>query len=612
MKNNFINFYYLFHKFSLLFFSKIIVISTILYFINYTQYHQTLYLSLYVAIGIFVFFFFIKNNISSFIIILIFLTSAVIATNIYDISPDGRSAHLVNNFFHLIQYNPFYDPCAEFVKKNSLFLDYFWIGTYNAQFASHSIVFLENIFVIFMKNIEASKALKIIIFLMSFYPVYLFLNQYEFSKKIKTLFFFIILLNPIVLTQFVDSYKDFYGYYLILNSLIFFYLVLKNNSFNKEYYYFLILNLFILASAKFNFFCFSIFFLTLFTIFIFIKFKIKNIILYFPIILIFLVIFSGFTPAVKTFGLNNKYLISETNYIQNKPTCWESRTPISDTRPEAMKFNKESSNIHKLLIGLMTKGSADDYKNYPNVDWDFYKIEKSDFYFYFLNAVPYYGGGGPFFGSVFIFLFFYTIYFLIKKRETNFKIIIKKHKYHLLITAILFFSVIIFPLPNVFRLVPQIWLIPILIFIFYLKLDDKNVVINFLIFIISLNVLLVFYLNLCGAYYGQNMYKKNNIIFFKNLKANENLDGWFSNWGYQLYQYSKMHKNFKIQNVKRIDMKNCKVVLNSYNTQGSFCLDKVHEKKKIIREVNENVNLYKKRASYLTFYYPKDVIVDIK
>ena len=59
-------------------------------------------------------------------------------------------------------------------------------------------------------------------------------------------------------------------------------------------------------------------------------------------------------------------------------------------------------------------------------------------------------------------------------------------------------------------------------------------------------------------------------------------------------------------------MKNCKAIFNSYNTKGSFCLSKVYEKDKIVDEVSKNMNLYKKKAYYQTFYNPKNVTINVK
>lgn len=616
MKDFLKNLNYSYHKFVLIFLSTSIFISSILYFFDITHYNQNFYIFVYLLISGLTFLIFIKKKIVYLIFIfLIFFTASVVAGNIFDLSADGRSAHLVNNFFHLNNYNPFYDPCAaKTVEKNNDLLNFFWIGTYNAQFANHSITFLENIFVILTKNVEASKALKIIIFLSSLYPLNIFLNEFKFSRKIKNLFFFIILFNPIIFTQFFDSYKDFYGYYLILNSIIYFYLILKKNSFHKENYFFLLLNLFILASAKFNFFCFSIFFGIIFSISLFLKFKLKKVILFLPLFLLFLTTFAGFTPTIKTFVLNSPIFVSDKQYLETKLPCWDDRNPVADTRERAIKFNKETTRIYKFFHGLLTKGSPNDYQSYPKINFkDFYKFEKGDFYYHFVNAVPHYGGGGPFFGIIFIFLILYTLYFSFKKIfHLNFKNFVKENGYELLLILIVFLSVIIFPYPNIFRLVPQVWLIPPLILILYLKLKQKGFIINLLKLFLTLNVILVLYANFVGAYYGQNMFKKNNKLFFQNLTADENIEGWFSNWGFQLYQYSKISDKFNIKKVKSINMNECKKVLHSYNTQGSFCLDKIKNQKIIIEKINENTSFYKKIFSKFSNYYPRDVIIEIK
>ena len=127
-----------------------------------------------------------------------------------------------------------------------------------------------------------------------------------------------------------------------------------------------------------------------------------------------------------------------------------------------------------------------------------------------------------------------------------------------------------------------------------------------------MRLFLVLYANFVGAYYGQNMFKKNNKLFFQNLTADENIEGWFSNWGFQLYQYSKISDKFNIKKVKSINMNECKKVLNSYNTQGSFCLDKIKNQKIIIEKINENTSFYKKIFSKFSNYYPRDVIIEIK
>ena len=148
MKDFLKNLNYSYHKFVLIFLSTSIFISSILYFFDITHYNQNFYIFIYLLISGLTFLIFIKKKIVYLIFIfLIFFTASVVAGNIFDLSADGRSAHLVNNFFHLNNYNPFYDPCAaKTVEKNNDLLNFFWIGTYNAQFANHSITFLENIF----------------------------------------------------------------------------------------------------------------------------------------------------------------------------------------------------------------------------------------------------------------------------------------------------------------------------------------------------------------------------------------------------------------------------------------------------------------------------------
>ena len=136
--------------------------------------------------------------------------------------------------------------------------------------------------------------------------------------------------------------------------------------------------------------------------------------------------------------------------------------------------------------------------------------------------------------------------------------------------------------------------------------------VNLLTFFLTLNIILVLYANLIGAYYGQNMFKKNNQIFFKHLTSEDKIEGWISNWGFQLYQYTKISDNFDIKKFNTIDMNNCNKVLNVHYTQGSFCLDKVQNQKIIIEEINENTNFYKDIFSIFSNYYPRDVIIDIK
>ena len=395
MRNYFKDFFYFYHKLVLIFFSAIILVSTILYFFNFTHYYRNLYLILYALILLFITYFLREKKIllKLFLCFILFLISSYLSGSIYDLSADGRSAHLMNNLFHLNNYNPFYDPCATSVltkNDNELFK---FVPTYNAQFASHSIIFLENIFVLSINNVEAAKSLKILIFLMSFYPVNIFLNEFKLLNKFKILFFFAILFNPILIAQFIDSYKDFYGYYLMLNSLIFFYVIIKKKILNKEDFFLLLLNLFLLSTTKFNFYIFSIFFSIIFFIAFFFKFKVKKIIYLTPVFLLFLTIFGNYTPAVKTFFLNNKLFVSEEEYLKTKPHCWDDRNFIVDSRPQAIKFNNETSSIYKLFHGLLTKGSVTEFNDYPIIyKSNLYKIEKNDFYLYFINSVPFYGG----------------------------------------------------------------------------------------------------------------------------------------------------------------------------------------------------------------------------
>ena len=618
MRNYFKDFFYFYHKLVLIFFSAIILVSSILYYFNFTHYYRNLYLILYVLI-LFLITYFLKEKkilLKLFLCFILFLMSSYVSGSIYDLSSDGRSAHLINNLFHLNNYNPFYDPCAISVKKDNELFKFFWVGTYNAQFASHSIIFLENIFVLLINNVEAAKSLKILIFLMSFYPVIIFLNEFKLLNKFKILFFFAILFNPIVITQFIDSYKDFYGYYLILNSLIFFYLIIKKKLLNKEEFFLLLLNLFLLSATKFNFYVFSIFFSIFFSIAIFFKFKVTKIIYLTPLFLLFLTIFGNYTPAVKTFFLNNKLFVSQEEYLKTKHSCWETdRNPIVDSRPEAIKFNNEKSSIYKLFHGLLTKGSIKEHVDYPIIDKNnLYKINKNDFYLYFMNSVPFYGGGGPLFGKIFIILLLFSLISIIKNASIKlYQNFLKENKFELGLIIIIFLSILVFPYSNIFRFVPHVWLLPILIFLLYFKLKIKSFVINILFSIFILNIISILYFNILGAFYGQNMFKKVNKIFFDNIELNENINGWVSNWGFQLYQYSLISNNFNIKNFKSADMARCMNVINVYNTEGAFCLDGLVNQEKIKKEINIVDFFYKSTVYRLSGYLPTDVtIIDKK
>jgi hypothetical protein len=618
MKNYFEDFFYFYHKLVLIFFSAIIVVSSILYYFNFTHYNRNLYLILYVLILFLITYFLREKKIlfKLFLCLILFLISSYVSGNIYDLSADGRSAHLKNNFFHLNNYNPFYDPCGISVKKNNELFNFFNVDTYNAKFASHSIIFLENIFVLSINNVEAAKSLKIFIFLMSFYPVSIFLNEFKLLNKFKILFFFAILFNSILITQFIDSYKDFYGYYLILNSLIFFYLIIKKNFLNKEEFFLLLLNLFLLSATKFNFYIFSILFSIFFSIAIFFKFKVKKIIYLTPLFLLFLTMFGNFTPAVKTFFLNNKLFVSQEEYLKTKPSCWDTDiNVIIDTRPKATKFNDEKGSVYKLFHGLLTKGSIEEYANYPIINKnDLYKINKNDFYLYFKNAVPFYGGGGPFFGKIFIILLLFSLILIIKNASIKlYRNFLKENRFELGLIIIIFLSILVFPYPNIFRFVPHVWLLAILIFLLYFKLKIKSFVVNILFSIFILNIISVLYFNILGAFYGQIMFKKVNKIFFDNLELNENINGWVSNWGYQLYQYSLISNNFNIKNFKSADMARCMNVYNVYNTEGAFCLDGLVNQEKIKKEINNVDFFYKSTVYRLSGYLPKDVtIIDKK
>jgi hypothetical protein len=618
MKNYFKDFIFFYHKLFLFFFSVIIVVTSVLYHFNFTHYNRNLYLAIYISLFLLIGFLLREKNflIKLFLCILLFFISSIISGSIYDLSADGRSSHMQNIFNHLNNYNPFNDPCAGIsLKRDNELLNYMpWSGTHNAQFNSHAIVFVENIFVLFTDNIEASKALKILIFLSSIYPVIIFLNEFKSFNKFKNLFFFIILVNPIVITQLLDSYKDFYGYYLILNSLIFFFLILKKKILDKEIFYLLLLNLFLLASTKFNFYAFSIVFTLIFFFIIFLKFRIKKIIYLAPIFLLFLTLFANYTPAAKSFIRYSNFFVSEEEYLKIKPPCFAThRSPIIDSRrADVIKFNNESSRIYRLFHGFLSKGSLEEWNNYPGITKEnLYQIDKNDFYFHFYNGVPMYGGGGPLFGKIFLILILFSLIFIFKNISfTLYKNYFKKINYELGLFLIIFLSIIIFPYPNVFRFVPHVWLLPILIFLMYFNLRIKSLVVNILFLFFVLNIILVLYSIILGAFYGQNMFKRNNKIFFDNIAPKERINGWVSNWGYQLYQYSLISNNFNIKNFKPSDMTQCKVIYNSFNTQGNFCLDGLENQEKIIKEINSNQMFYKDIVYKLSRYKPKDVLID--
>jgi hypothetical protein len=597
VRSNIIDYLKFNHYFTLLFLFFFAIIASLSYHLSYSSLIRSIYticlVGAFTLLIIYKFFDFsdLKKIIFYLIIYLIFFYLCIFfSIHIFDLTPDGRTVHLKTNYVIWGGLDLYNDICGQKLsyKRDIPFINYIWSknittnsSNYIVQFSSHIIYISENISLIFTGNIESIKSLKYLIFISSIYPVLKFLEEIKLRHS-KFFFIFVLLFNPIIFTQFFDNYKDFYIYYFFLQAIMYFYFCIKSKKLEFKNILFLTITLCLLSTPKLNGWAFFMILNLIFSIFFIFKFRTIKFFLMIPLLSILTIFIFSFNPVWNYFKIKSFNLIGNQNIagalLEKKiPECFNKNNTLNSfTEEHLIKYLNETSSVKLFFNSFFYKGSINDQKDFNSDRYDFaylFKLSRDHFYWYFLNHVPFIGAAGPYFGLIFfIILIFYTYSLYFQKKSKN--RIINNVDFLILVT---FITILIFPYPILYRFVPQIWLLAILMLLkSFITFDSVEILKKFLVYFkkfIILNILLVICTNIFGLVFSQTLFRNSINFYFSNL-ISKNIHIYLSNYQMQMVQSKE---NFIDKNIKLIDNKNiCTEKFYLYPSEIILCLENSH------------------------------------
>ena len=231
-------------------FANLLILSSVLFFFNISI--SVFHLPVSFIFAIIELYFLCKPKIrdliiSSILIFVVFLISLFLCGRVFDNSYDGNSYHKEAIGFLKEGWNPIYESAEKFGKENSLGdTHHVWLNSYPKAtwFYGASVYKITG-------NIETAKTFNLIILFVAFFVVAYLINKF-YGKKILALSMAILVVSfPIMCQQIFSLYLDgFLGFCLLL-TLIYMYLLLKDDT-SKEYFYVIGALLIIIINIKFT------------------------------------------------------------------------------------------------------------------------------------------------------------------------------------------------------------------------------------------------------------------------------------------------------------------------------------------------------------------------
>ena len=447
-----------------------------------------------------------RNKISvleTFIFLLILIISYFISILFFDISGDGQWYHQDIIIALKNGWNPVYHNYTS-TDGSQIYVQHYSKGH---ETISASIYYLTG-------NIESGKMINILVAI-SCYIVSLQFFKKHFSKFKSISYAFIITFNPIVVTQAFTYYIDGFTYnvFIIFIFSIINYFKIQNH--NNAILF--IASISIFFSLKFT--SLPILAITTFISVAYLIYKKRKLKAQFIRPILFAII-----PIVLL--CSHPYI---TNILENKsifyPALEKNKNVLSVHIPMEIQ---EKNNIYKLFISLFSKTGTPD-KNITSglkIPYTFSldEIKKLG------NTTIVLGGFGVFFSGILINSTLIFIASLFYKLD-------QKNKFEILFFIIgLILYIIIFPEPWLARILPQIYILPILFLIFYEFSDRKihliSILKNITIIFIYINIFLFISLSMfynvfysLKTHYILSELKKNNVVYcvqYINFRSNLN------------------------------------------------------------------------------------------
>ncbi len=433
----------------------------------------------------------LKNILCSFLLFCLIISLIIFSGHYIDPSWDGKTYHQTAVLFLENGWNPIYQNISDIAAQNYPFKikNLIWCENY----VKFSEIIAANIFAVTHK-IETGKAFTPISLVAAFCYVFYVLTLKPFSKitqKMRFLFSFILIYNPVLLSQFLTYYID---------GLLYLYMLIATFS---------IIHINICAKEKEKTFIPSLFFIISSVILMNIK---LGGVLYFICILLGIFIICQINKikpivqmpksAKKTFLLSSLIIVLLTllsginpyftNISKQRHPLYPlvGKNKIDIMTPNTPKRIIHKSKIQRFFISIFAKAdcSFGDGAITYKIPFTFYKSELKLYRWEGLHIA----GFGPLFSGIFvlgILLFFTTLF---KNRKNN--EIYAKDEF-ILLFLILILSILLNPENWWARYIPQLWGIFVLFAIFsYLNKIKENIIISFLC-IMFINSLFINYVH---------------------------------------------------------------------------------------------------------------------
>lgn len=273
---------------------------------------------------------------SVLISIIVCIIAILISCHFYDQSDDGNSYHKETIGMISRGWNPIWDDYDKFAEDNKLSREH-------SMWASHypkTTWIIGSTFYIITGNIESAKCFNIVICYISFFIFLKFLIDFILNKIIALLISIIVVLNPIMMSQIFSLYLDGFLGLLLLIIILMMYKYTKDNR-NMDVYIILCSTMILIINCKFTGFAYAgLFCLGFYTYYLYKRIKEKNIqdmiksIVFFGCVVTISVVLVGSSSYVKNtmdhknpfYPLMGKGKVDIMTYLQ--PKSFQKMSPI--------------------------------------------------------------------------------------------------------------------------------------------------------------------------------------------------------------------------------------------------------------------------------------------
>jgi hypothetical protein len=422
-------------------------------------------------------------------VVFLILFSVVVAKSFFDYSFDGQKYHQGTFIKLKDQWNPVYDSlnnCDETFNENEHPINNLWINHY-----PKSVEVSQSSFYFLFDKIESGKAINILAYLMSLLLVFsMLINLTNFSIIISLLTSFAISSNPIVLLQIFTYNIDgvMYSFFVCVIAFV----ILNIKKYSRLNMIILGLLIIYFLNIKFTTFVFS--FILMFFVLLFLLYNRKfNLLKTFVISSIF-----SFSLGIFVMGFH-PYITNTINHEH----------PFYPFKPkmvvDVFEHNKPFSLVHRnrfenFFISIFSKSIdvVQDENLHLKPPFYLYEVEKKLYY------QTRFAGLGPFFSGAFVLSLLLFSFLLIRKNFITFDKALVVNS--LIVLGFFITSIFIVKECWWFRYIPQLWLLPISVFIVTEMYSIYKFTGRILFFIIIVNIAFV------SFYHTEQVYARNKII----------------------------------------------------------------------------------------------------